>query len=101
MSDRALNTPLKCSHSNLILLQKQPPEVFSKKLFLKSSQNSQEKTCVKVSILIKLQASACNFIKKETLAQVHSLKLCDTFKNTYFTEDLWATASTVFEWKSS
>ena len=40
--------------------------------------------------LIKLQA---NFIKKETLAQVFS---CESYKismNTFFTENLWTTAS--------
>ena len=37
-----------------------------KKVFLENSQNSQENTCARVSFLIKLQASACNFIKKET-----------------------------------
>ena len=36
-------------------------------MFLKTSQNSQENTCARVSFLIKLQASACNFIKKVTL----------------------------------
>ena len=34
-----------------------------------------------VSLLIKLQTSACNFIKKETLAQVFSCEFCETFKN--------------------
>ena len=33
-----------------------------------------------VSLLIKLQASACNFVKKETLAQVFSCKFCEIFK---------------------
>ena len=41
-----------------------------KKVFLDISQNSQENTCARVSFLIKLQVEACNFIKKETLAQV-------------------------------
>ena len=44
-----------------------------KKVFLEILQNSQENTCARVSCLIKLQASglkACNFIKKETLAEV-------------------------------
>ena len=36
---------------------------------------------------------ACNFIKKETLAQVFSCEFCDIFKKTFFTEHLWATAS--------
>ena len=59
-----------------------------KKVFLEISQNSQENTCARVSILIKL-----NFIKKETLAQVFSFDFCEISKNTFFTEHVWATAS--------
>ena len=40
-----------------MLLQKQPPEVFCKKVFLDISQISQENTCARISFLIKLQAS--------------------------------------------
>ena len=36
---------------------------------------------------------ACNFIKKETLAQVFSCEFCKISKNTFFTEHLWTTAS--------
>ena len=43
--------------------------------------------------LIKLQAEACNFIKKETLAQVSACGFCEISKNTFLTEHLWATAS--------
>ena len=39
------------------------------------------------------QASACNFIKKEVLAQVFSCEFCVVSKNIVFTEHLWATAS--------
>ena len=35
------------------------------------------------SLLIKLQASACNFIKNETMAQVFSCELCEISKNTF------------------
>ena len=35
----------------------------------------------------------CNFIKKETLAQVFSCEFFKIYKNTFFTEHLWATAS--------
>ena len=41
-------------------------------MFLEILQNSQENTCAGVSFLTKLQALACKFIKKETLAQVFS-----------------------------
>ena len=30
------------------------------------------------------RAQACNFIKKETLAQVFSCQFCENFKNTFF-----------------
>ena len=47
-----------------------------KKVFLEVSQNSQENTCARVSFL-------CNFIKKETLAQVFSCERCEISKNTF------------------
>ena len=59
-----------------------------KKVFLEISQNSKENNCVRASFLIKLQAKACNFIKKETLAQVFSCKFCKISKNTFFIEHL-------------
>ena len=37
---------------------------------------------------------ACNFAKKETLAQVYSCKFCEIFKSTCFKKHIWATAST-------
>ena len=55
---------------------------FVKKVFLEISQNSQENTCARVSFLIKLQAVACNFIKKETLAQLFSCEFCEISKIT-------------------
>ena len=54
-----------------------------KKVFLEISQNSQENTCARDSFLIKLQAEACNFIKKKTLAQVFSCEFCEISKNTF------------------
>ena len=42
-------------------------------------------------LLLKLQA--CNFIKKETLAQVFSCEFCEIFKSTFSTKHLQATAS--------
>ena len=50
---------------------------------------------VRVSFLVKLQAQVCNFIKKETPAQVFSSELCEISNNTFFTEHLWTTASEV------
>ena len=39
------------------------------------------------------ESQACNFIKKETLAQVLSCEFCEISKNTFFTEQLWTAAS--------
>ena len=39
--------------------------------------------CQRVSFLIKLQAEACNFIKKETLTQVFSCEFCEISVNTF------------------
>ena len=39
---------------------------------------------------------ACNFIKKETLAQVFSCEFCEIFKNTFFTEHLWWLFLTIY-----
>ena len=44
-----------------------------------------------------LSGAACNFIKKETLAQVFSCEFCEISKNTFFTEHVWTTASLVWE----
>ena len=64
-------------------------------MFLEIPENLQENTCATVSFLIKLQAEAgaSNFINIETLARVFSCEFCEIFKNTFFTEHLWATAS--------
>ena len=62
-------------------------------MFLEILPNSQENSCARVSFLIKLQVDTCNFIKKESLAQVFSCEFCEIFKNTFFTEHLRATVS--------
>ena len=65
-------------------------------MFLQISQNSQEtpvpeplfnkSTCLRPATLLKkrLWPEACNFFKKETLAQVFSCEFCVISKNTYF-----------------
>ena len=35
------------------------------------------------------RAYACNFIKKETVAQLFSCEFCETFKSIFLTEHLW------------
>ena len=42
---------------------------------------------------LNFRPEACNFIKKETLAQVFSCGFCKISKNTFLIKHLWATAS--------
>ena len=51
--------------------------------------NILENTCVGVSFSKK----ACNFIEKEIAAQAVSSEFCESFKNTFFIEQLPVTAS--------
>ena len=68
--------------------------------FLVISQNSQENNCARVSILIKLKAQAATLLKKRlwhTYFPVNFEKFLRTpIWNTFFTEQLWSTASTLF-----
>ena len=64
----------KMEKKRLYMIQKQQPEMFCKKRCKKSPE-------------------ACNFVKKETLAQIFSCEFCEVFRNTFFTEHLWTTAS--------
>ena len=50
-----------------------------KKVFLEILQNSQESNCARVLLPL-----ACNFINKETLAQVFSNEFCEISKNTFY-----------------
>ena len=59
------------------------------------SQNSQE------NIKLQAEAGACNFINKETLAQVFPCGFCKISKNTFFTEYLWTTASEEHFWMAA
>ena len=72
---------------SLLSLQKQPLEVFYKKMFLKISQNPQENSCGRASFLNKVAGWALQ------LVQMFSCEFCEIFKNTFFTEHLWTTAS--------
>ena len=76
-------------------------------MFLKVSQNSQEKACVRASFWLKFWiickkgalrnfakytvkhlCQGCDFFKKEILAQLFSCEFCEILKNTFFTEHL-------------
>ena len=63
------------------------------------SQNSQENTCARVSFLMKLQTSACMYIKKGILVRLFYCEFFfDISSNTFFTEHFRATVSEPFEW---
>ena len=55
-----------------------------KKVFLEISQNSQENTCARVSILIKLQALPTTFLKKRLWHRCFFCEFCKISKNTFF-----------------
>ena len=78
---------------NLGLAEAVARRCFVKKVFLEISRNSQENTCTRVSFLIKSQAEACNFIKKQTLAQVFSCEFCKISKNTFYYRTPFVAAS--------
>ena len=59
--------------------------ILCRKGFLKISQNSEENTCARVYFLVKLQLA--------TLTQLFSWEFCKICKNTFFTEQIWVTAS--------
>ena len=63
-------------------------------MFFKSNRVLFEKPKLYPFFVLKQSLSAaCNFIKKETLAQVFSYEFCEISKNTFFTEHLRTTAS--------
>ena len=57
------------------------------------SQNSKKNTCVRVSFLINLMSQTCNFIKKQTLAQVFSYEFYEICQNTFSIKHIRTTAS--------
>ena len=69
------------SKLNIKIIRSSRPEGFCKKRgsleFFKIHRLSQP------LLLIKLQTSACNFIKKETLVQVFSCEFCEISKSTF------------------
>ena len=74
----------------MIFIQKQPPEVFYRKIVF---QNFAKFTGKHLLHSFQVSGQICNFIKKETLAKVFSCEFFEIFKNTFLTEQLRATAS--------
>ena len=75
-------------HSGLgsVAHKKQPPEVFCEKRCSQKFRKIHRKHLCQ-------RPEACNFIKKEALAQVLCCEFCEISKNTYFTEHLRTIAS--------
>ena len=61
-----------------------------RKIYFKIHGVTTWETDIAINILSN-QPQACNFIKKETLAQVLSCEFCDISKNTFFTEHILTT----------
>ena len=68
--------------------QKQSPEVFCRKGVLRNFTKFTGKHLYQSLLFNKVEGQACNFIKKEALAQVLSCEICETSKNTFSTEHL-------------
>ena len=60
------------------------PEVFCKKGVLKNFAKFKGKHLCQSLFFDKVAGAACNFIKKETLAQMFSCEFCKISKNTFF-----------------
>ena len=74
----------------------QPPEVFFEKRCSKKFRKIHGKHLCQNLFFNKvagLKPEACNFIKKETLAQAFSCEFCKISKNTFFIELLGMNAS--------
>ena len=67
--------------------KKQPPKVFSEKRYSLKFHKFHWKIPVLESVFNKVAG------KEETSTQVFSCEICEIFKNTYFEEHLWKTAS--------
>ena len=67
--------------------KKQPPEVFCKKVLLKTSQNSQENTCARVSFLINLKAST--LLKKRPWHRYFPMNFAKFSRTPFVKEHFW------------
>ena len=85
--------PLNLSQKSKIY-KKQPPEVFNKKGVLRNFAKFTGKHLCQSLFFIKVAVVyVCIFIKKETLALTFFYDFGESFKNIFFTDHLWATAS--------
>ena len=79
-----------CSHMMAKMIRSSRAEVFCKKGVLRNFTKFIRKfLCQSLFFFNKVTGLFCNFIKKETLAQVFSCEFCEISKKTFFTEPLW------------
>ena len=57
-------------------------------VFIVNSEHISQLSLVFLLLTFLGQPQACNFIKKEVLAQLFSCEFCEIFNNTFFTETL-------------
>ena len=74
-------------------LRSSRPDVFWEKYVLRNFTKFTGKHLCQSLFFNKVAGGACNFIRKETLAQVLSYEFREISKNTFFSEHIWATAS--------
>ena len=74
--------------TEIVIPRSSHPEVFCKTGVQEISQNTPENTCARVSSFIKLQTKPCNFIKKESRAQMFPVNLVKFLRTTFLTEHL-------------
>ena len=84
---------IRTAQLRISFLRKQPPEVFYKKGVLKKLTKFTGKHLLQSLCFNKVAGLACNFIKKEILAQVFFCEFCEISKKTFFTEHLRMAAS--------
>ena len=77
-----------------LCFQKQPPEVFYKKSVLRNFTKFTGKHLCEGLFFNKVASlRPATLLKKKTLVQMFTCEFCETSKNIFFTEHLWATAS--------
>ena len=80
--------------SSLVMLYKKAAIFFYKKGTFKNFTKFTGKHLFQSLVFNKVAGlRSATLLKKETLAQVFSCEFCEIFKNTFFTEHIWTTAS--------
>ena len=79
------------------ILRSSRPNLFCEKGVLRTFANFTGKHLRQTVFFNKVAGNACNFIQKETLAQVFSCEVCEISKNTFFYRTTLVVASAYFK----